>query len=162
MHWGLAARGPARMPTKAKIHITIICVAGLGMALWQTVHWDTVELARFIAYTRMAVLASCLKVRLPGLYGTMSVNFCFILIAITQLSLPETITMSCLATLAQCLWNTKSPPRLIQVLFSLGSISLAVWATYEVRWGYTGFWALAPTWLRIIASACTYFVTNTL
>ena len=53
---------------------------------------------RFFCYLAVAVLASGLKVQLPGIDGTMSVNFLFILLGVLELSLPETLVIGCTAT----------------------------------------------------------------
>ena len=67
----------------------------LGFALS---HWQSADLARFVCYVAVAVLASGLKVQLPGIDGTMSVNFLFILLGIMELSLPETLVIGCAAS----------------------------------------------------------------
>jgi len=54
----------------------------------------------------VAVLASSLKIRLPGLDGTMSVNFLFILLSILELNLPETLVLA-----APPLWRNASSER---------------------------------------------------
>src|SRR3981081_1987620 len=81
--------------TKAFVGITASLGAFvLGFDLW---HWQSAELARFRCYVAVAILASGLKVQLPGIDGTMSVNFLFILLGVIELSLPETLVLRCLA-----------------------------------------------------------------
>ena len=55
----------------------------------------------------IALVASGLKVQLPGIDGTMSVNFLFVLLGILELSLPETLAIGCSAALLQCVWRTR-------------------------------------------------------
>jgi len=52
-----------------------------------------------------ALLASSLKVTLPGIEGTLSVNFLFTLLGILELSLPETLMIGLASTLAQFYWR---------------------------------------------------------
>src|SRR5882757_10900673 len=95
------------MSTRTKLFVGITVSIGmvvLGSALW---HWQSVDLARFVCYLLVAVLASSLKVQLPGIDGTMSVNFLFILLSVLELNLPETLVLGCTATLAQCLFGTR-------------------------------------------------------
>ena len=61
-------------------------------------HWQSQDLMRFACYLAVALLASGLKVQLPGIDGTMSVNFFFILLGVLELSLPETLVIGCTAT----------------------------------------------------------------
>lgn len=60
----------------------------LAHALW---HWQSVNLPRFACYLLIAVLASSLKIRLPGIDGTMSVNFLFILLGVLHHSDPNRV-----------------------------------------------------------------------
>jgi hypothetical protein len=78
----------------------------LCSACW---HWQSADLARFVCYLAVAVLASSLKVQLPGIDGTMSVNFLFILLGVMELSLPETLVIGCTATLVQSVWHARKP-----------------------------------------------------
>ena len=85
------------MSTGTKLFVGITVSLGMAVlcsALW---HWQSVDLARFACYLGVAVLASSLKVQLPGIDGTMSVNFLFILLGVMELTLPETLVIGCTA-----------------------------------------------------------------
>src|ERR1700736_1509793 len=107
------------MPATAKLYIGLVIALGFslltGCLLFQAQFPD---LPRYFSYLLLAVFASTLKVRLPGLTGTMSVNFLFILIGIADLTLAETLTMGCLAILIQCIWRTRTRAKLLQVAFN--------------------------------------------
>jgi len=76
------------MQTKAFVGVTALFgVVALGYALS---HWHSQDLTRFACYLAVAILASGFKVQLPGIDGTMSVNFLFILLGVMDLSLAET------------------------------------------------------------------------
>src|SRR6266700_4556408 len=103
--------------TKAFVGITAsMGVVVLGFAL---LHWQSQDLMRFVCYLLVAVLASSLKVQLPGIDGTMSVNFLFILLSVLELNLPETLVLGCTATLAQCLFGTRQKLVPIKILFNV-------------------------------------------
>ena len=74
----------------------------------------------------IAILASRLKVSLPGITGTLSVNFLFILIGVLELSFAETLILGAASMLAQCFYPER--PRAIQVTFNVcaGSVSTAL------------------------------------
>src|SRR5438045_8404280 len=94
------------LQTKVFVGITAsFGVVVLGSAL---LHWQSADLARFACYLAVAVLASSLKVQLPGIDGTMSVNFLFILLGAMELSLPETLLIGCTATLVQSVWHART------------------------------------------------------
>src|SRR5437899_11187310 len=110
------------MSIRARLFIGATAALGmwaLAHALW---HWQSVDLLRFSCYLLVAVLASGLKVQLPGIDGTMSVNFLFILLGILELSLPETLIIGCTAGLVQCLWLVQQRPSPIKVIFNIFSM----------------------------------------
>ena len=120
-------------PMSIRARLFIGATAALGMyalvnALW---HWQSVDLSRFICYLLVAVLASTLKIQLPGLDGTMSVNFLFILLSVLELNLPETLVLGCTATLAQCLFGTRQKLVPIKIVFNVfGMMANAIVLSY--------------------------------
>src|SRR5216683_4130961 len=111
------------MPKNAKIYIGLIVALGFGLLAGCLVfRAEFPDLPRYFSYLLLAVLASTMKVRLPGITGTISVNFLFILIGIADFTLAETLTMGCLAIVMQCVWQTR--PRLVQVMFNVAALAL--------------------------------------
>src|ERR1700683_2965167 len=110
----------------AKLYISLVVIAGLATLLYAGIHQSSKNIAEFICYLGIAILASRLKVSLPGITGTLSVNFLFILIGVLELSFTETLILGAASMLAQCLYPER--PRAIQVAFNVcaGSISTAL------------------------------------
>jgi hypothetical protein len=76
------------MPTKAKLYIGTSVALGYALLAGTLVFFSQFpDVARYLACLSLACIASTMKVRLPGLHGTISVNFVFILMALTQFSL---------------------------------------------------------------------------
>lgn len=150
------------MSSKAKIFVSLVIVGGgLDMArlllLWRPEH-----IAGFVVYCVIAVLASGLKLRLPGITGTISVGFLFILIGIVSLSLPEVLITGCLAVLLQYFWHSTKKLRLVQVLFNITSASITITLSYH---------AFHSSWLRslplelpvmLAILGCTYYFSTTI
>ena len=86
------------MSIQTKVFVGITASIGVVVLGYALSHWHSQDLMRFACYLAVAVLASGLKVQLPGIDGTMSVNFLFILLGVMELSLPETLLMGCTAT----------------------------------------------------------------
>ncbi|HKR85964.1 MAG TPA: hypothetical protein VJS37_17525, partial [Terriglobales bacterium] len=63
------------MTVRARTFICVVDLAGACVLLWGALHWSSHQPLRFLAYVAVALLVSRLKVRLPGITGTMSVNF---------------------------------------------------------------------------------------
>jgi PAS domain S-box-containing protein len=145
---------------KAKAYIGLVLAAGAaaaGRGLFLHDPWDA---TRFICYLVLAVLASGLKVSLPGVTGTMSVLSVFLLAAISELNLQEAMVIAVICILVQCFWHAKVRPRPVQILFSLANIAFAVAATdYIYRLPLT---VVLQTPFRLAIAASTFFVTNSL
>ena len=93
------------MNGRVKIFVAATATVGLVIIVYGLLHWQSNDPVRFACYLGIAVLASSMKVSLPGIDGTMSVNFLFILMGIVELSFPETLVLGCAATFTQCYWR---------------------------------------------------------
>jgi hypothetical protein len=146
------------MPLKTRSYIGVVVALGcVLLADCLTSYGQFPEMARFLAYTALACIASTMKVRLPRLHGTISVNFVFILLSVAQLTLSETLLLSFAATITQCLWRPKTRPKLAQVLFNSSTVgisaALAYWTARAVPDGPKSLMALIP-------AATVFFVVD--
>ena len=153
----------AGRPMSIRTRLFIGATAALGMwalatALW---HWQSVDLTRFVCYLLVAVLASGLKIQLPGIDGNMSVNFLFILLGVLELNLPETLVLGCTATLAQCLFGTRQKPVPTKVVFNVFSMMAnAIAVSYFAYHGLQRALGVGTLPLLIV-TALIFFVANT-
>src|SRR5208283_5796241 len=110
----------------AKLFISLIVMAGTAILAWGAIHQSSKNIAEFICYLGIAVLASRMKVNLPGITGTMSVNFLFVLLGVLELSFSETLILGCVSILVQSLYPDR--PNAIQVTFNVcaGALSTAL------------------------------------
>jgi len=131
----------------------------LCSALW---HWQCADLARFFCYLAIAVLASGLKVQLPGIDGTMSVNFLFILLGVVELSLPETLVIGCTATLVQSVWQSRSRPDPVKVLFNVFGMMANASAFCYTSYHWLDSRRLATKPVLLMVAALVFFLANTL
>jgi PAS domain S-box-containing protein len=150
------------MSITAKIYIGFISLLGL-VSLWLGgLQWHSQDLSRFFTYIVIALVGSALKVSLPGIPGTMSVSFLFILIGVLDFSFAETLLIGCGGTLVQCLWKPKARPRLIQVVFSVSAVAVASLASYGV-YHASLMQRLTPNPVLTLAlAACAFYGTNTI
>lgn len=118
------------MSKQARFLIFTICLAGLATVIYGGFVWKIDDPAKAAAYLLTALLASRLKVELPEITGTISVNFLFILMGIAELSFSETLVLGCSAILVQCFLTKRRWPRIEQVLFNVSSAAVAIWAAY--------------------------------
>lgn len=122
------------LPFFAKVFIGLTILGGLGTLVYGGIHQSSNNIAEFICYLGIAVLASRLKVNLPGITGTLSVNFLFILIGVLDLSFSETLILGAISMVAQCFYPER--PKALQLAFNVcaGSIATALaYVAYHQR-----------------------------
>ena len=107
------------------------------------------------------MLASSLKVSLPGIEGTLSVNFLFTLVGILEMSLPETLLIGLVSTLAQFYWRPARKLQPVQLVFNLSQVTVCSAAAYGA-YRLTSVYLLHGAGpLALLAAAITHFACNT-
>src|SRR5579871_2712720 len=148
------------LQTKAFVGITAsIGVVVLGFALS---HWQCPDPMRFLCYLAVAVLASGLKVQLPGIDGTMSVNFLFILLGVLELSLPETLVIGCTATVVQSIWQARKRLDPVKVLFNVLGMMANASALCYVSYHWLDARINNNKPILLMVAALVFFLANTL
>ena len=112
------------LPQAAKLYIGALCAAALAAAIGSGGSWQLVR-GEFFFYLVCAILCSNMKVFLPGVTGTLSVNFIFILASATELSLPQTMIIGMTSGVAQLCLAARRRPRRIQIAFTCASMTLS-------------------------------------
>ncbi|HEY6765016.1 MAG TPA: hypothetical protein VI386_09600 [Candidatus Sulfotelmatobacter sp.] len=151
-----------QLSAQTKVFIAVTAASGSIVLASAMLHWQSADLVRFGCYLAVAVLASGLKVQLPGIDGTMSINFLFILIGVMDLSLSETLLMGCMASLAQSVWHARKRLDPVKVLFNVcGVMANAAAITYV---SYHKLLARYPSNkpIFLVMAALVFFLANTL
>ena len=149
------------MSKRATLFIAATGSVGLLVLAHAFSHWYSTDLTRFFCYLVIAVLASGLKIQLPGIDGTMSVNFLFILLGVLELSLPETLVIGCTASLAQCVWSARRKADPAKVFFNVFMMANAIAFSYFAFHRLERFLG-GSTPLLLVATAFIFFLANTL
>ena len=146
------------MSVPAKLFITLVVLAGLGILIYAGIHQSSKNIAEFICYLGIAILASRLKVSLPGITGTLSVNFLFILIGVLELSFTETLILGAISMVAQCVFPDR--PKALQLTFNVcaGCVSTAL--AYQVYHHPLTNLILPNRPVLLGLSASIYFIAN--
>src|SRR3984885_11220875 len=146
----------------ARVFIAGMAIAAWGCLVAASTYVRPSDPVKFICYLLAALLASSLKVSLPGIEGTLSVNFLFTLLGILELSLPETLTLGLASTLAQFYWKPARRVKPVQLVFNLSQVTLSS----AIAYGAYKFVVLhvlhAPGPLALLVAAITHFGCNTL
>src|SRR3954451_23720760 len=112
------------MTKRAQLFIAATILSGcllLTSSLWEERLFA--PSSAYLAYCLLALIASGLKVKLPGITGTISVNFVFVLIGVAVFSFSQTVLLAAMACLVQCVWKSRRKPRLVQVSFNMATLS---------------------------------------
>lgn len=119
------------MSKLAKSYIGLVIASGMALLLLAAGSWSFANLKQFAIYLGLAALASALKVRIPGVEGTISPNFVFLLIGMVALPFSQVAVISLMAALAQSLWASAKRPRLVQVAFSAAALLVSCSVAYN-------------------------------
>jgi putative nucleotidyltransferase with HDIG domain len=124
-------------------------------------HWQTSDPVKFVAYLIAALLASSLKVGLPGIEGTLSVNFIFTQLGILELSLPETLLIGLAGTLGQFYWRPARQLKPVQLIFNVSQVTVSSAAAYGAYQLMVTRVLHAPGPIALVVAAITHFACNT-
>jgi hypothetical protein len=149
------------MPSLAKAYIATIgalATAVVGVVVYR---WNPENFGHFVLFFALAMVASTMKIRLPGLKTSISINFVFILIGIALFSFSETVLIGLGGALVQSLWRPLQRPKLVQVVFNGACLTVctatAFWASHALP-AYMGSSSAAA---MMTLGACVYVVLNT-
>jgi putative nucleotidyltransferase with HDIG domain len=149
----------------ASVYIAGMALAAMGCLALAFLHWQSPDPVKFVCYLAVALLASSFKVSLPGIEGTMSMNFLLTLLCILELGLPETLLIGLLKTMAQFYWRPARQLKFIQLVFNLSQVTVCSAAAYgayqfvslHIPYGHVrGFSPLA-----LLTAAVTHFLFGT-
>jgi diguanylate cyclase (GGDEF)-like protein/putative nucleotidyltransferase with HDIG domain len=149
------------MPIRAKIYIAWVLAMGGTALSTQLMQLHSTRAWIFWVCFGITILTSGLKVRLPMVFATLSVNFLFILVAIVEFSLPEAMLLTAAGCVVQCLWRPRVRPRAVQIAFSASSMCLATFAAYVTFHGWLANYLGELHPIRLFVAAFVYYWVNT-
>lgn len=141
----------------------MMALGGIAMASHAALASHSWHYLQFLALLVIAVVASRLKLKLPGLNGNMSVNLPLILIALAELSLAEALIIACVSTFVQCIPKGQGKIKPVQALFNVSTMAIALGLGGLVfqNAGHLHSSLSAGSLLLALASGA-FFLTNTL
>src|SRR6202167_5982211 len=146
------------LPLKAQVFVGVVIAAGMVCLLQAAIHQSSKNIAEFICYLGISILASRLRVTLPGITGTLSVNFLFILVGIAELGYAEALTLGAVAMLAQSLFPGR--PTAMQLTFNVCAGALSTALAYLVYHNAFCNAFIGNRPLLLCLTASIYFIVN--
>src|SRR6266700_969035 len=153
--------GTQKMPSLAKAYIAMIAALAAAVLAVVASRWNPESLGRFFLFFALAMVASAMKIRLPGFKTTISINFVFILIGIALFSFGETVLIGLGGALVQSLWKSQQRPKSIQVLFNAACLTVCTAAAFWVSHSVPAMLGLNSLAAMMVPGACVYVVLNT-
>lgn len=149
------------MPAAARLYINGVLAGGLAMLAMAMSGWNVADERRFLAYLALSMITATMKVPLPGMTSTLSLNHVILLVAISQLSLGEAVFAAAAGAVVQTVWRSQRI-LLEQVLFNASTLAMGAGLAH-----YICRIALAP-WLSeslaasLVLSTVILYMLNTL
>jgi hypothetical protein len=112
------------MPTAARVYIDGVIAVGLAVAGYALIHWESQNPIRFLMFLALFILAALLKGRIPGITGTYSPVFFFVLLGSHELSFSEVVFATALAGIVQCSFFVQRRPFSLQIAFNAANMTI--------------------------------------
>jgi diguanylate cyclase (GGDEF)-like protein/putative nucleotidyltransferase with HDIG domain len=149
------------LPIRARLFIGLVLAAGVLGVVSAYPESLLTDVPRFLSYLVLGLVSSGLKVALPGVTGTISLNFLMILMGVAELTKSQTLAIGLCVPLVQGFWHARVRPRPIQILFNQAVVSVAVSLAFVAfRSRLAGLFENSMPMMLLLASI-TYFVFNT-
>ncbi len=149
------------MPSQAKAYIAMIAAVATAVLAVVASRWNAENLGRFVPFFVLAMLASSMKIRLPGFKTTISANFVFILIGLALFTFGETVLIGLGGALVQSLWKAQTRPKPVQVLFNAACLTVCTATAFWTAHGVLRMLGLNSVAALMVLGACVYVVLNT-
>src|SRR5258708_2300741 len=149
------------MPNLAKAYIAMIAAVAAAVLTVVASRWNPENLGHFVLFFALAMLASAMKIRLPGFKTTISTNFVFILIGIALFSFGETVLIGLGGAFVQSLWKTQHRPKPVQVFFNGACLTVCTAAAFWTAHSVPAMLGLNSLAAMMVLGACVYVVLNT-
>jgi putative nucleotidyltransferase with HDIG domain len=151
------------VPIPARVYIALIVLLGLSSLAGGLWFWQCQNQPRFFGYLLLSLLCSGLKVVVPGIQGSISVNYMIFLAGFIQLSLPETLALGLASCFMQSFWHATKRPHIIQVVFNVAQIAISITGGYWVyHLDFARVFGFDPhSTMRLGAATCAYYLLNT-
>lgn len=156
--------GLQSMTVRARFYWAMVVALGFSLSFLciQQGRFDRWNSASFAGLLILALALASFKIRLPGVFGTLSMNYVVIFIVLLRMGPDAALVVALASTTGQCVISAKSKLRWYQVLFSVAGIPLPLLSA-NLALHTPLLQGLDPTgWPALLAAAFAYFAVNTL
>lgn len=156
------AASSAQIPLKAQLYTRAVAITGGILLVAGLANWASLDPLWFAVCVALAALASCGKVRLPGMVGNISTNFVVILFAASEMQWAETMVIAAVAAVVQTYWKARNRPQLVKVAFNVATVILSASAASAACHSLAGLSLGSGALLAsVVVSTAVYYGCNT-
>ena len=151
-------------PYSGKVRAFLYSIVAIGATcMWiDLIPFQTSDTTRFLTYFVMAALAAGLRVSLPTVSGTLSINFLFILIGLVHLTRAELVVLAGGAAVIQCLFASDRSPNLLKVMFNLSVAAISVHLSTLAYWAMPSGDTVTDETFKLMPAALVLFLCSTI
>lgn len=149
------------MPNSVRAYVAILAALAAAVLVTVAVRWSPADFQRFALFFALAMLASGMKIRLPGFKTTISLNFVFVLVGITLFSFGETVLIGLGGALVQSFWKSQTRPRPVQVLFNAACLTVCTAAAFAASHYVLAVLGLDSLSAMMVLGGAVYVALNT-
>ncbi|MGA2810448.1 MAG: hypothetical protein ABSG16_03540 [Candidatus Acidiferrum sp.] len=149
------------MNTFAKAYVAVIATLGCGVLGVALLNWQSADLTRLAVLLLLGLAAATWKVKLPGITGTISGSFLFILVAVSAFSFSETTLLAATVALLQCFWRARKNPQAVQVVFNVATLSVSAGVAWLSAHALLQAFRSQSLILLLVPAAVLFFVADT-
>ncbi|PYP93002.1 MAG: hypothetical protein DMG65_02190 [Candidatus Angelobacter sp. Gp1-AA117] len=143
----------------AKLFIGLMVAVGTAVIIHGALRFRPQSMLMFVFFLTLTAVASRLRIRLPRVNGTMSINLPFFLVAATQLSAAEALLIACVGSIVQSLPRPGKTLQPVRVIFNAAVVTSAVaCAAYIFSATRGAGWIFS---LALASAAAAFFIANT-
>ena len=150
-----------RTPVAARFYIDLVLAIGLGVWISAGLQHSFRHDGLFLSCLSVGLFAATLKVRLPGVQGSVSLGFVGSLVAIQELGFAEAVLIGTLVGVTQCLWKPTRRPLMVQIGFNAANVANSTAIAYVAyRGGIANDAGTGSAWL-LLSAAALFYIVNT-
>jgi len=152
------------MNWKSRGYILLILLGGASVLTELSLHWKCENPMRFAIFAALAFATGFWRFRIPGMEGTLSASFLFVMISMVQLNGMETLAIGTLGALGQVFATTNSRgfDRALEAAFRLSGSVIAAHASARLYNEFLPSFDFLHFPMRLAISAIAFFVFSSL
>ncbi len=140
--------------------VQAMAVLGLVVIVGSVVNWESPDLLKYFAFLSIAILSSAVNIDVPGVTGSFSLIFLFVLFGTLELTRPETVMMAALMAVTHRYCQQRQT-RTAATIFNVGAAALGAAVSHSV---YHASWLASEhvdSSVRLVIATTSLFVANT-